>query len=630
MAGTGLRCIRFLLVAASLFAAYILGVTNLKGEPISHSEWNTQQHLFKTYLDPAYTLSETLSSVSANSAQHGPLYFVLLNIWQNFAGRDLFSLRLLSIFCGLLSIACAYRLASISGDRDIATVAAILTAFVAYLIFYHQLVRMYSLLALFVAIVAWAYWKVISATGAAPKLSWALLIVSSAALIYVHYYGIIVLAAIGLYHIFFAAKDKRWFQVCAAMIVAGFAFAPWLPVVALGWSELRIPSENLSLFESIVTVAQVYTNGLAPILVVAVAACLVRFRLLHPSQRYLLFLAISIFLMILVLNEISPILAARRLRYTIILAVPLVCSIAIGLTLLPGRGITIPALVGLWILGCFSYAESDAMKTYTNRDFQNSDAVPSYQDFRYEAGNLPSRKSLILSVHPHALVDSHKILAYYRWVLSDWAHVVHISYDELNSIVIQSGLSTYATLESIEANSNSIWLIYDPRQTDLKSLDMYNNWLTRNFANCQRFIETDRSIIEFNVKMPIPCDLVTDAHERDVLYDNGTRLGNVILAQSQNTLAAYFWWLESYDSIYSLSLQVFNIDGEKVRALDAVIGGDPIDDYSLDLSGLPAGDYSVELIVYDFRTGESQPGTVVGKGERFDRAFKVGQISIEH
>ncbi|MCE2472414.1 MAG: glycosyltransferase family 39 protein, partial [Anaerolineae bacterium] len=147
----------------------------------------------------------------------------LLNIWQKFAGRHLFSEGLLSIFCGIHSIAGACRLASISGNRDIATVAAILTAFVAYLIFYAQLVRMYSLLSLLVAIVAWAYWKAISTAKAPSAWGWALLVVSSAALIYVHYYGIIVLAAIGLYHMLFAAKDKRWLQVCAAMIVAGLA-----------------------------------------------------------------------------------------------------------------------------------------------------------------------------------------------------------------------------------------------------------------------------------------------------------------------------------------------------------------------------------------------------------------------
>ena len=629
MAGTVIRRAHFLLVSACLLAIYAIGATNLKAEPISHSEWNSQQHLFKTYLDPAYSVSDTLASVSVNSAQHGPLYFVLLNLWQNFVGRDLFSLRLFSIFCGLLSIAFTCRLASVSGEQDVATVAAILMAFLAFLAFYHQLVRMYSLLALLVAVVAWAYWKVISAVEAPSAWSWVLLIVSSASLIYVHYYGIIVLVVVGMYHLAFTAKNRRWFLVCAAMFAAGLAFAPWLPVLLRGWSELKIPSENLSLFESIVTVAQVYTNGLALILALAAAACLVRFKLLGPAQRYLLFLAVSIFLMIIVLNEFTPVLAARRLRYTVILAAPLICAIAIGLTLLPGRKFMIPTLLILWILAGFRYAQSDALKSYTNRAYQNSDAVPSYQDFHYNAASLPGRNALILSFHPDTMLDDYKVLAYYRWVLSDWAHVAHITADDSGGIVIQSGLSTYATLDAIVHNSNSIWVIHDPRQTDLNSLKVYNNWFSQNFQMCRRFIDTERSIVEYYLKNTIPCSLVADEQGREIVYDNGAWLGGAEFAQNADRLDARLWWLHSAEAEFAFSLQVFDERKEKVRQLDAVISGDPVDSYSLDLAGLPSGAYAVDLIVYDRLTGASQSGAIVNENRSFERAIELDRFEIE-
>lgn len=628
MAGTGARRIQLLLVAASLLALYSVGVTNLKAVPISHSEWNTQQHLYKTYLDPAYTISETLASVSANSAQHGPLYFFLLNLWREVAGRDLFTLRLFSIFCGLLSVACTYRLAAITGSREIATIAAILTAFVAYLIFYTQLVRMYALLALLVAIVIRAYWRVIS-TDRAPGWRWALLIAASAALIYLHYYGMIVLAAIGLYHLLVAAKDMKWLKVCAAMIVAALLFSPWLPVVLRGWTELKIPSQNLSLFQSIVTVAQVYTNGLAPILLLAAAACLLRFRLLNPAQRYLLFLACAIFLMIIVLNEFTPVLAARRLRYTIILAPPLICCIAIGLRLLPGRRFVSPALVALWILACVSFAGSDELKTYTNQVFQNSGAVPSYQDFWYQADRLPSRNALILSFHPDTFVDDYKVLAYYRWVLADWAHVAHIVDDASGETVIQSGLSTYATQDAIVANSNGIWVIHNPQQTELASLDVYRNWLSQNYQMCRRFIDSERSIIDYYLKMPIPCSLVADAGALEIRYDGGARLGGAAHTQTSAQFAVYLWWLQSEEGAYAYSLQVFDDRREKVRQLDAVISGDPIDANALDIAGLPPGAYAVELIVYNRLTGGSQSGTIVNENRSIDRAVELARFEIE-
>ena len=629
MAGTGMRQAHILLIAASLLTVYAIGASNLKAVPISHSESNSQRHLFKTYLDPAYSLAETIASVSANSAQHGPLYFVLLNVWQKLAGRDLFSLRLFSIFCGLLSIAFSWRLASITGDRDTATVAATLTAFLAFLIFYHQLVRMYSLLTLLVAVVAWAYWRVISAAEAPSAWRLATLVVSAAALIYVHYYGMVVLIAIGLYHIMFAAKDRRWLDVCAAMIAAGLLFAPWLPVVFRGWTELKIPSENLSLLESAATVARVYANGLAPILVLAAAACLARYKRLGPAQRYLLFLALSIFLMIIALNEVTPVLAARRLRYTVILAVPLSCAIAIGFTLLPGRRFALPALVILWILACIAYTDSAELKKYTNRDYQNSDAVPSYQDFHYNAASLPSRNALILSFHPDSTVDDYKVLAYYRWLLSDWAHVAHITTDASGGVVIQSGLTTYSSRDAIVGNSNSIWVIHNPQQTDLNSLDVYRDWFAQNFRMCRRFIDTQRSVIAYYLKIPIPCSLVADERALEIKYANGAWLGNAELAQSGDRLAIYLWWLHRDETELAYSLQAFDDRKDKVLQLDAFISGDPIDAQSLDLSDLPAGAYSLDLIVYDRQSGASQSGTVVKANRYFERAVELAKFEVE-
>lgn len=629
MSGSRIRQAHVLLVAACLLAVYAIGVSNLKAVPISHSESNSQQHLFKTYLDPAYSLAETIASVSANSAQHGPLYFVLLNIWEKLAGRDLFTLRLLSIFCGLLAVAFTRRLASVAGDRDMATVAAILSGFLAFLIFYHQLVRMYSLLMLLVAVVSWAYWRVIAAEETPPAWSWATLIVSSAALIYVHYYGMVVLIAIGFYHLLFVAKNRKWRQVCAAMAAAGLAFAPWLPVVLRGWNELRIPSENLSLFESVATIAKVYSNGLAPILALAAAACLVRFKQLGSAQRYLLFLTLAIFLMIIALNEITPVLAARRLRYTVILAAPLICAIAIGMTLLPGRRFTLPALAVLWILACFAHTDSEELKTYTNRAYQDSDAVPSYQDFHYKAASLPSRHALILSFHPNTMVDDYKVLAYYRWLLSDWAHVAHITTDDTGGVVIQSGLSTYAMPEAIVGNSNGIWVIHNPQQTDLNTLEVYKSWFARNFQMCRRFIDAERSVIAYYLKIPIPCSLIASERALEIIYDIGARLGNVELAQSADQLDVYLWWRHSQSAELAYSLQVFDDRKNKVLQLDVVISGDPIDAHSLDLSGLPAGAYSLNLIVYDRQSGRSQPGTVVNENSSFERAVELVTFEVE-
>ncbi len=629
MAGTSIRGARILLVAACLLAVYTVSITNLKANPISHSEWNTQQHLFKTYLDPAYSVAETLASVKSRSYQHGPLYFILLNVWRNIAGRDLFSLRLFSVFCGILSIAFAWRLAAISGKGSIATIAAILTASVAYLIFYHQLVRMYSLLPLLVAVVVWAYWRVISAFEAPPAWRWAALVLASAALILVHYYGMIVLLAIGVYHLLVAPKNRKWLQTCLAMLAAGLLFVPWLPVALQGFSDPEIPTQNLAFIESVAAIAEIYTNGTQAILILAAGTIIWKFRLLNRSQRYIVYVTLLIALLMILPNEIMPLLVARRLRYTTILAIPLCCTIATGLNLLPWRRFTAPAIMCIWIIASFRYAGSENLALFSNRTHQNSDAVPLYQDFHYNGDSLPSRNALILSFHPDTRVDNHKVLAYYRWVLSDWAHVAHVTTDDSGDLVIQSGLSTYATLDAIVQNSNSVWVIHNPKQTDLNSLEVYRNWFRRNFQLCRRFIDTERSVIEYYLKIPIPCSLVADERGLKIVYDNGARLGGAALERKPDQLDVYLWWLHSAEAVYAYSLQVFDSRGDKIRQLDYVISGDPVDSRSLDLTGLPAGAYSVDLIVYDRQTGASQTGAIVSEGRSFERAVDLYRFEID-
>ena len=626
---TGRTCAHFLLVGASLLFVYALGITNLKSVPISHSESNTQKNLYKTYLDPPYSVAQTLESVSERSEQHGPLYFVLLNIWRGLVGRDLFSLRLLSIFFGLLSTAFAYRLAAITRDYEAALLAAVLTSFCAFLFFYSQIVRMYSLLPLLAAVTVWGYWKVVSASGDVPWWRWLLLASASCALIYVHYYGIFVLAAIGLYHLVFAPKDHRWLGVCLAMLCAALLFSPWLPVVVKALSQTHIPqSGRLSLIETVGTLAGIYTNGLYLFLLLAFAPVVLRYRGLSNSQRYIVLSSLFIASLMVLANVFLPLLYAKRMRYTIVLLIPLNCAFAVGLSLLPWRRAIRSVVLVAWIITFFTYSRSNDLALYTNQIDQGSDATPAYQVFHYEADLFPSRQALILSFHPDKTVDSHKILSYYRWVLSDWSHLVHISYDNSGEPVIQSGLSTYATLDDIAANSNGIWVIYDPRQTDLDELDVYVHWFSSYFQGCRSYFESNRAVIGYYLKRPIPCELVNDDQPIQIDYDNGAKLGNVLTRQSADELLVYFWWWRGFDSDFAFSLQLFDEQAVKVQQTDAVIGGDPIDVASLDISTLPEGNYRLELIVYDYLTRESQPGAIVSPDLRVERAAILDHVMI--
>lgn len=71
------------------------------------------------------------------------------------------------MYFGLFALVFAYRLALITGNHDTALDAAVVTAFLAFLMFFTDEARMYSQLAFFTAFVVWMYWRVLSKAGAA-------------------------------------------------------------------------------------------------------------------------------------------------------------------------------------------------------------------------------------------------------------------------------------------------------------------------------------------------------------------------------------------------------------------------------------------------------------------------------
>ena len=612
-----------------LLTFFSIGVGNLKRFPIGNDEFNSWNHLQDEKYGTPHNIEETIRSVISNSEQHGPVYFVVLNLWQSLVGADLFSLRLLSLFFGLLVIALTYRLAASIRDQELGLIAILIIGFLAYQLYYGQLARMYTLLPLTSGWVLWSYWKVVHSAKTSSRWTRLSLLTSAALILYVHYFGIMILAAIGIYHLVVVEKTRRWLQVSLVMVIAGLLFLPWLPVAIEGFpGRPHVADTRLPLFGSLLLVLRIYSNGLIFIPLAAAALVAVLFRRLNTGEKFIIFVTSCILILTLSANEIAPIFDERQMRYMTVFAVPFSCALAIGLRLMPGwRVLRFPLLI-LWIASFLAFYSSESLLVYTNRRTQNLDKVPLYQDFIYESASLPGHNELILSFHPDTQITVPKIFRYYRSMLSKWSHLVHISYDEEYELVIQSGLSTFASVDAIAANANGIWVIHNPQQTDLQTMVVFTEWFMQHFQPCMRFLDKANSVVEYYLRSDVPCDLVTSESPLGIRYDNGTVLGNALVAQSPDELTVYVRWLQTLDEKYSFTLQVFDSQAEKVLQIDRVISGEPVDIVSLDISSLPAGEYSAKLIVYDFETNASQPGIVVESQQRFEREFEIARLTI--
>jgi len=194
------------------------------------------------YTHSLRTLPELVPLLQRNV--HVPAYFGLLGLWEDVAGSSEFSLRALSVFFSILSVAWTYALGKRLYHPIAGLVAAGLVALNTFSIFYGQETRMYAMLTGVAGASMWVYvgflrkpnWKsgialgLINAIGVYTHVVYALVMLTQ---------GVMAVAWLGsLLYAQFTSDDKSNFRPTlftfiayslANLLTIGL-FAPWLTV----------------------------------------------------------------------------------------------------------------------------------------------------------------------------------------------------------------------------------------------------------------------------------------------------------------------------------------------------------------------------------------------------------------
>ncbi len=177
---------------------------------------------------------------------HPPLYAITLKLWL-VLGKSAWTLRLLSVVAGVLTVPLTYRVARAwSGRGRVAVVAAILAAVWPMLVYYGQVTRPYAMMALPVLGTAWfavrpdgrrmnSSLRGVEQPGEErmnsllrmPEVG---LVICSALALYLHYYTIWALAGIWIYAAIL--RPRRISRLLLAGLVTGLVYVPWLLTAA--------------------------------------------------------------------------------------------------------------------------------------------------------------------------------------------------------------------------------------------------------------------------------------------------------------------------------------------------------------------------------------------------------------
>ena len=227
---------------------------------------------------------------------------------------------------------------------------------------------MFTLVTLFAALCLWAFWRVALHPRPPGRSAQAALLLGATGLLYTHYYATLLLPVLGLFHLLFVPKTRRWWRPVLLCGLAGLLASIQLPLLlqglALNAANEFLLIHALTAHELLTKFPRYLSNGmLAPtpavgallVLLLPLALVLVTLRQLRARRRadavwLLVFVCLALLLLFTVANELFSLITRSRLRYLIALW-PLVALLAgAGLQQLTGnRPRLVTVLVALWL-----------------------------------------------------------------------------------------------------------------------------------------------------------------------------------------------------------------------------------------------------------------------------------------
>jgi 4-amino-4-deoxy-L-arabinose transferase-like glycosyltransferase len=210
-----------ILMFCVLFAGLFLRIYDLAGESFWLDEGISIQSSKLSLISIVFELIPDV---------HPPLYLFILHYWVGLFGDSEFSARFLSVIFGFSSLIVIYRLGTLICSKNIGILSSFLLSFSVFHIRFSQEVRGYSLM-VFLTLLS-LYFFIRLRDGKDRKIVWGY-ILSSSALMFTHYYGLLIILAQNIYMFTLYLLKKNMYEPSTArwwrlQVVLGILYLPWL------------------------------------------------------------------------------------------------------------------------------------------------------------------------------------------------------------------------------------------------------------------------------------------------------------------------------------------------------------------------------------------------------------------
>jgi hypothetical protein len=596
-----------------LWAAF-LGSTGLDNDPLSDDESKTVYDIGAITYGPL-TPVDVWNRVGTRNPWHAPGYFILTNQWMTLVGWEPLPLRFFSLLFGMLTVAWTYRLGKDFISQEVglygAAVIGTSTLFVDYLF----RMRMYTMITVETAFTVWIYLHIINSRGTPKRWLWLGLFVGVVSLLYTHYLTIMILIGIGLYHLFFVKKDRTWWTVVGVMGLAGALFVPWVTVALEGLSRATeaelVHQKSMTPLQTAVNLLFWFSNG-SWILLIGLSIC----GLLVKSKavRQMFFFSAVIVLLGVLLTLALRIIPENRLRYMMTMWPVLSLGVGAGMYYLRRWHPRLPIIALLIWMGVAFWNSANA------RAFYSGNLYPYHLIARELAGKTQPGDVLTIHYEPNMIAAGIWITGYH---LRDY-HLNGVNYAIIGSDIPYAQAKDYLgrSLDFQTARPLRVWAIY---RDELLYREDFEASLPDEYERYDLGVKARDMHYEIYTRSPV---CVPQADDAPVMARFGEGVSLTALDEFPDTvgdtLPVIIGWQVGADvppNKYSVALHVTDQTGELVAQADYGLPGLAFSciESNIALDDLPAGEYTLNAVVYAWESGERLPGVVTSTGAQGDR-----------
>jgi hypothetical protein len=569
-----------------------LAARKLNADGIWYDEWWSLYIAGADTFHVSRSVGDIWQRISNEDVWQAVLYPMSLAAWGSMVGWTEFATRALSLLAGLVAVAGIFRLGLNLSKRPLVGLggAALLGTSVWFIYFLHEM-RVYMLLVMFTVLMLLFYRRILYGSREPRLRNYLALGVMTGLLINTHYFAVLPAAVIGLWHVAQLIRrrpTRRWWGVMGAWVLSAVMIIPWLvnlqQVIQPTQNQARMTADAALLIRTVSDTLTAFSNVGVALLIVLLALSL-----LARRARWVWISG----LMMLTLNLVAYYqFGLIELRYNMALLPFLALLAGFGLDELAKRKIPAVLIIGIWIVSGLSLDGNFAM----DRIIQHWPGQPIREMAQVLKPEVAKNDVIInlIGDEDRSTLAAHSLVYY----MGDFGARIEVVENNLRPDV-----HTFAErVKQAVGDANRAWVLNDPR------------WTTDEWSLFE-YVMNEQQMHHCATPADIPNMRIWGfgriaADSAAWRFGDGIRLS--LLGSPRVKEGQLQVWLgdqidaEVPANTYSVGVHVLDASGQVRAQFDTGLpaSGTSCQAMDIDVSALPAGDYQLKAVVYNWQTGE--------------------------